>query len=117
MQLAPRAAHSDPSVRRLGRRAAVATLLVGAATAAGWRWYGPRTRQAADQSAFGADAMGDDVCVVAPATPYDANSGLPMGAAREVPADARCPVCGMFPARSRSWAAQVIFADGDAHFF
>ena len=44
-------------------------------------------------------------------------SGLPLHAAREVPPEARCPVCGMFPARSPDWAAQVIFANGDAQFF
>ena len=58
-----------------------------------------------------------DVCVVAPPTPYDAASGQPLDAARSVPADVRCPVCGMFPARFPDWAAQVIFANGDAHFF
>lgn len=59
-----------------------------------------------------------DVCLVAPPTPFDASSGLGLLAPRAVPADARCPVCGMFPARSRAWAAQVIFKDnGDAQFF
>lgn len=62
-------------------------------------------------------ASAADVCVVAPPTPYDAASGQPLQAARSVPAGARCPVCGMFPARSPDWAAQVIFANGDAHFF
>ncbi|MGE8375731.1 MAG: nitrous oxide reductase accessory protein NosL, partial [Diaphorobacter nitroreducens] len=38
-------------------------------------------------------------------------------AARPIPVDARCPVCGMFPARSPDWAAQVIFRNGDAQFF
>ena len=36
---------------------------------------------------------------------------------RVIPVDARCPVCGMFPARSPDWAAQVIFSNGDAQFF
>ena len=59
-----------------------------------------------------------EVCVVAPPTPFDASTGAALLAPRAVPADARCPVCGMFPARSREWAAQVIFADnGDAQFF
>ena len=58
-----------------------------------------------------------DVCVVAPPTPYNAALGLPLQAARTVPADVRCPVCGMFPARFPDWAAQVIFANGDAQFF
>ena len=59
----------------------------------------------------------EDVCLVAPPTPYDPASGLPLAAARAVPPDARCPVCGMFPARAPGWAAQVIFANGDAQFF
>lgn len=59
----------------------------------------------------------DDVCLVAPPSPYDPASGLAPTAARPVPADARCPVCGMFPARAPDWAAQVIFANGDAQFF
>nr|WP_295083648.1 nitrous oxide reductase accessory protein NosL [uncultured Roseateles sp.] len=61
-----------------------------------------------------------EVCVVAPPTPYDPASGLALLAPRPVPVDARCPVCGMYPARSREsarWAAQVIFDNGDAQFF
>ena len=58
-----------------------------------------------------------EVCVVAPPTRYDPSLGLPLSVARAVPPEARCPVCGMYPARSRPWAAQVIFADGDAYFF
>lgn len=59
----------------------------------------------------------DDYCVVAPPSPYDPTSGLEITAARPVPADVRCPVCGMYPARSPDWAAQVIFSNGDAQFF
>ena len=58
-----------------------------------------------------------EVCVVAPPLPFDPASGLALHAPRPVPADARCPVCGMFPARSLPWAAQLIFANGDTHFF
>ncbi|MFP5467332.1 MAG: nitrous oxide reductase accessory protein NosL [Gammaproteobacteria bacterium] len=58
----------------------------------------------------------DDICIVAPTHAYDPASGLAMTAAREVPAQARCPVCGMYPARNRRWAAQVIFQDGDVQF-
>jgi nitrous oxide reductase accessory protein NosL len=58
-----------------------------------------------------------DLCIVAPATPYDPASGLAMLEARPVPADARCPVCGMYPARYPRWAAQTLFKDGAAHFF
>lgn len=64
-----------------------------------------------------APVLEPDVCVVAPPTPYDPASGLPLQAARPVPADVRCPVCGMYPARSPDWAAQVIFSNGDAQFF
>lgn len=58
-----------------------------------------------------------ELCVVAPALPYDPASGLSPHAPRPVPADARCPVCGMYPARDLRWAAQVIYADGAVHFF
>ena len=58
-----------------------------------------------------------DVCVVAPPTPYDPALGLPLTAARTVPTAARCPVCGMYPARSLDWAGQIIFSNGDAQFF
>ncbi len=59
----------------------------------------------------------DDYCVVAPPTPHDPRSGLGLLEARPVPADARCPVCGMFPARAPEWAAQAVFANGDTQFF
>lgn len=61
--------------------------------------------------------VSNDLCIVAPATPYDPASGLPMVAPRPVPAGARCPVCGMYPARFPRWAAQTIFKDGSAHYF
>ncbi|MCX2865404.1 nitrous oxide reductase accessory protein NosL [Paucibacter sp. PLA-PC-4] len=60
---------------------------------------------------------GAEVCVFAPPTPHDPNSGLPLLAPRAVPAEARCPVCGMFPARAPHWAAQVVFDNGDTQFF
>ncbi|HEX2010132.1 MAG TPA: nitrous oxide reductase accessory protein NosL [Roseateles sp.] len=60
---------------------------------------------------------GAEVCVFAPPTPHDPRSGLALLAPRPVPADARCPVCGMFPARAPDWAAQVIFDNGDTQFF
>jgi len=62
-------------------------------------------------------SVGDDLCIVAPATPYDPASGQQMLDPRPVPAEARCPVCGMYPARFPRWAAQIIFKDGSAHFF
>jgi nitrous oxide reductase accessory protein NosL len=54
---------------------------------------------------------------IAPASPYDPDSGLAPFDARPVPADARCPVCGMYPARYPRWAAQLIYQDGAAQFF
>jgi len=95
-----------------GRRPARRRLLAGggvalaAALLAGW---GLRPRPSA--------APQPEVCRVAPALPYDPASGLPPRAPRPVPADARCPVCGMFPARNLRWAAQVIYADGAVHYF
>lgn len=64
----------------------------------------------------------EDICIVPPARvaaphAYDPASGLAMHDARPVPADARCAVCGMYPARFPQWAAQIIFEDGAAHFF
>ncbi len=58
-----------------------------------------------------------DICIVAAATPFDPNWGISLLAPRKIPADARCPVCGMYPARTSEWAAQVIFKNGDTHFF
>lgn len=72
--------------------------------------------QTSAQQANRLAAIGE-VCIVAPPTPYDPASGLGLHAPRAVPLDARCPVCGMYPARSRDWAAQVIFRNGDAQFF
>lgn len=64
-----------------------------------------------------APATAQDVCIVAPPTPYDPASGLGLHAPRPVPELARCPVCGMYPARNKDWAAQLVFANGDTHFF
>lgn len=62
-------------------------------------------------------ALPNDVCFVAAPQRYDPASGLSLLAPRQVPADARCPVCGMYPARAPAWAAQLIFRNGDAYFF
>ena len=64
----------------------------------------------------------EDICVVTPsqtssAHAWDSASGLGKYDARPIPTDARCPVCGMYPARYPTWAAQLIFKDGTAHFF
>lgn len=69
------------------------------------------------QPARNPDAVTNDLCIVAPPTPYDPASGLAMLAARPIPAEARCAVCGMYPARYPRWAAQAIFKDGAAHYF
>ncbi|WP_306553474.1 nitrous oxide reductase accessory protein NosL [Acidovorax sp.] len=97
------------------RRTALAALLLGSAGLVAWQW--PQRTPPSPSGNAAMEGIGDDVCVVAPPTPYDPALGQPLAAAREVPADARCPVCGMYPARARAWAAQVIFADGDAYFF
>ncbi len=60
-------------------------------------------------------AAPQEVCIVAPPQPYDPASGLALHAPRPVPVDARCPVCGMYPARNPDWAAQLVFANGDTH--
>jgi copper chaperone NosL len=61
--------------------------------------------------------VSEEVCVVAPPTPFDPAWGIGLHDARPVPVDARCPVCGMFPAKSLEWAAQVVFQDGATQFF
>lgn len=63
------------------------------------------------------DQVTNELCIVAPATPYDATSSLAMLAPKSIPADARCPVCGMYPARFPRWAAQTVFKDGASHYF
>ena len=56
-------------------------------------WSLPMVRTALGPEA--ATEIEADVCVVAPPTPYNPASGLPLQAARPVPAEVRCPVCGM----------------------
>lgn len=84
-----------------------AVLLTGAAQ----RWWPPGASRAAPGT-----APPDDICLVAPPFAFDPASGLPVAAARPIPGHARCPVCGMFPARQPRWAAQVIFANGDVQY-
>ena len=100
---------------RLWPLAGGAVLLGALAVGGGWLLQGAQPPPRA--LALATSLAEADVCVVAPPTPYDAASGQPLEAARAVPADVRCPVCGMYPARSPDWAAQVVFANGDAHFF
>lgn len=61
--------------------------------------------------------VSEEVCVVAPPTAFDPAWGIGIHDPRSVPMDARCPVCGMFPAKSLDWAAQVVFQDGATQFF
>lgn len=97
------------------RALALAFVLLGAlATWAVWSAFFPV--QSSPVSAVALEPE-DDVCLVAPPTPYDPSGAQPLNAARAIPAQARCPVCGMFPARTPEWAAQAILSHGDAHFF
>jgi len=73
----------------------------------------PLTRPSPNQMG----AVPDDICVMAPPQAYDPAWPQAMLAARAIPKDARCPVCGMYPARTPQWAGQLIFSNGDAHFF
>ncbi|TXH91299.1 MAG: hypothetical protein E6Q78_00540 [Rhodoferax sp.] len=86
---------------------ALVALLVVAST---WGWRSYRAAQAAA-------AVEDEYCVVAPPTAFDPTWGVGLLEARPIPPDARCPVCGMFPARNREWAAQLVFHNGDTQFF
>lgn len=107
MRLAALRARTPPA---LWVALALAAASMAAAFVGGNAWL-PRT------GASVAAVPSDEVCLVAPSLAYDAASGLGRFDARPVPADARCPVCGMFPSRAPGWAAQVIYRDGDAHFF
>lgn len=97
-----------PALRPLYWACLAVLVLAGGLLLAPWRTPSPQD---------GALADAGEVCVVAPPTPYDRALGLGLHAPRPVPADARCPVCGMYPARSPDWAAQVIFGNGDTQFF
>ncbi len=102
--------HAPPRRQALLAGLAVVGVLVSAGA---WK-FGPPD---GGTDGMAAQPLPDDVCVVAPPTPFDPASGQRIDAPRTIPADARCPVCGMYPARSPEWAAQVIFANGDAYFF
>ena len=92
----------------LGAGLGGAGLLGAAATYPRWR------AQPADMAGMDMEA---EVCVMAPPVPYDRAGGQPEDAPRPAPADARCPVCGMYPARAPRWAAQALYQDHAAHFF
>ncbi len=106
--------HTAPAPSAAPRRRRLLTIGLLAGIAASAPWSLPAARKALSSRIAPAP---EDVCIVAPPTPYDPASGLAPTAARPIPADARCPVCGMFPGRSPQWAAQVIYDNGDAQFF
>jgi len=97
-----------PNLRRRQLLLRLGLLTAGVSAGLLARREGSEARTQADMS---------DFCVLAPPQPYDAGSGLGLLQPRPIPADARCPVCGMFPARSPEWAAQLIFSDGATQFF
>ena len=70
----------QPPNRRRALFAGLAGVGALAASAVAWKFYAP----GADPRAAG-QALPDDVCVVAPPTPYDPALGQPLTAAREVP--------------------------------
>jgi copper chaperone NosL len=90
-------------------------LLAGAATAVAIAAY--LLLPSGKQASRNVGQITNELCIVAPATPYDASSGRAMRAPKSISADARCPVCGMYPARAPRWAAQTVFRDGASHFF
>ncbi len=113
-----------PTARENGRRRWLLAAVAGSAVAAAAALFGPEHLPGMQSRSPSGSRPGSsptrlpaELCVVAPALPYDPASGLPPHAPRPVSADARCPVCGMYPARDLRWAAQVIYADAAVHFF
>lgn len=103
-------------MKQTSRLLMLAIAAAGIAVAATLVKLSPRSNAVVEFNPMG------DLCIVpvehfASAFPHDAASGLALHAARPVPREARCPVCGMYPARYPRWAAQLVFADGAAHFF
>lgn len=61
---------------------------------------------------------GVTAALLASALPIGAQAqGEAAAAPQAVPADARCPVCGMYPARYPKWAAQLRYSDGGRRYF
>lgn len=113
----PPASLSASAARRLGRRAWLGAAGAGVALAgmsAAWLHYRGLLPWQHGQPAQEQEM---DFCVSSPAISHDPASGLAPDAPRPAPADTRCPVCGMYPARYPRWAAQVIYNDHHAHFF
>ncbi len=77
--------------------------------------YGAFAAWRQDRAEAPADAQ--DICRVAPLQAWTPALGSDPLAARLPPPEARCPVCGMYPARQPRWACQLIYRDGAAHFF
>lgn len=103
-------------IRRPARLALLATVVLGFAVAGGV-WLHD-ARRPVDHFQLPAE----EICIVppsaaSPAHAWDPAAGHARYEPRPIPAKARCPVCGMYPARFPKWAAQIIFSDGTAHFF
>ncbi len=103
-------------IRRASRALMLGTAVACAAGAGGLFW------QHEQHASAGFTPPAEDVCRVprarvASGHAFDPGSGLGIHDPRPVPPDARCAVCGMYPARAPTWAAQLIFTDGMAHFF
>lgn len=103
-----------PGRNRFGTRRAVLGVAVAAV---GGTALAALYRQRAMAAQRNEERALDDVCIVAVPTPYDPATVRAIHAPRAIPTDARCPVCGMYPARMPEWAAQLILANGDAFFF
>ena len=82
---------------------------------AAWTYFRWRAKAAALEN------LALEICGIAPPSvppiAFDSASGLPADAPRPIAADARCPVCGMYPARRPRWAAQALYRDHAAHYF
>lgn len=64
------------------------------------------------------DSCAADLEGRSPPQPYDpARDGPDLAAPRAIPPQARCPICGMYPARYPRWAAQRIDAVGRVDFY
>ncbi|MBB2485922.1 nitrous oxide reductase accessory protein NosL [Mitsuaria sp. WAJ17] len=103
------------SAPRPDRRRAARWLLGGLGLPALAVGYGAGTAWRLEHS--GEPAVPEDICRVAPLQAWTPALGRGRLAARMPPPEARCPVCGMFPARQPRWACQLIYRDGAAHFF
>ena len=100
------------------RREVVLTFasLVSAAAAGLWAYHFQAER-AAQKAEEGAHCE-TDLEARTPPRPYDpARDGPNPLAPRSIPDEARCPICGMYPARYPRWAAQRIDSGGRVDFY